>query len=480
MNPFVILQPSLRPLDPHICTDANAVRNWRYALYEALVEHDGRYFSPVLAESWRCEENARTWTFTLREGVCFQDGRALTAKDAIYSLQRAAGPMVTGELFTVTFHNYLAGMELEAVDQRTIRLKTPEPMADLLELLCDMVVIPEGTLADGLLDGEDPRCGEKLPPGTGPYRLEAFLKGVAVVRSRPDYWRGRRKQLLVEFRREPEEAKRIAALKGGRADLVTQLNPGSITELAEAGEAQVWPIESNLCVIYLMNLNTGYLEDARMRRALNYAVDKPAVIGEILRGQGEVLNGPLSGMHFGCDPAVRPYPHDPDKARRLVAEAGLKGQEVALHSPLSLPDEAPRLTEMLARQFRQIGVDTRVEYHEDRFEYARNIAEKKFQGLSCFDSSPLSTFRVLREKLDSRFHGPWWQGYHSEEANQLLSRASSTANAAARQALYQQAYRIYRDEAPWLYLYRPYRLWGIRRPSKLAVRANREAGLRFQ
>lgn len=125
MNPFVILQPSLRPVDPHTCTDANAVRNWRFALYEALVEHHGESFAPVLAESWRCSLDARTWTFVLREGVRFHDGKPLTARDVAHSLTRAAGPLVTGELFAVTFHSYLAGMELETPDDRTILLQAP-------------------------------------------------------------------------------------------------------------------------------------------------------------------------------------------------------------------------------------------------------------------------------------------------------------------------------------------------------------------
>jgi len=480
MNPFVILQPSLRSLDPHTCTDANAVRNWRYALYEALVEYNGESFTPVLVESWRCEEDARTWTFQLREGVRFHDGKTLSARDVVYSLERAAGPGIAGELFTVTFHNYLGGMELTIVNERTVRLAAPEPMADLLELLCDMVIIPEGALAEGLLDGDDPHSGGRLPSGTGPYRLESFAEGLAVLRSWDRYWRGGRKQQQVEFRGEPEEAKRIEALKSGSADLITQLSPASVGELEGSGEGELWPVESNLCVIYLMNLNTHYIGDVRLRRALNCAVDKQAITRGILHGQAEVLNGPLSRLHFGCDAELPPYDHDPDRARELLAEAGFKGQEVLIHSPLSLPDEAPRLTETLTRQFREIGLEPRIEIHADRSEYARSIAEKRLQGLFCFDSSPLSTFRVLREKLDSRFHGPWWQGYHNQEANDLLTRAAETVDVAARRALYRQAYRIYRDEAPWLYLYRPHRLWGIRRPSRSAVRANREAVLRFQ
>jgi peptide/nickel transport system substrate-binding protein len=479
LNPLVILQPSLRPLDPHTCTDANAVRNWRYALFEALVEHDGEFFAPVLAEKWQCTENARSWIFTLREGVRFHDGRVLTARDVVYSLQRASGPLVTGELFTVTFHNYLADMELRALDERTVQLQAPESMADLLELLCDMVIIPEGALADRSLHGSDPDSGQELPPGTGPYRLEFFSGDTAVLRSWVQYWRTARKQELVEFRGVPSEAERIEALKSGSADLITQLSPESVGELEGSGEGELWPIESNLCVIYLMNLDSAYLGDVRMRQALNYAADKQTIIREILHGQGVALNGPLSSLHFGSDRQLPPYVHDPGRARQLVAEVGLKGQEILIHCPLSLPDEAPRLTEMLAEQFRQIDIDARIEYHEDRFEYARSIAEKRFEGLFCFDSSPLSTFRVFREKLDSRFHGTWWQGYHNEDANDLLSRAAETADRAVRQAFYRQAYRIYRDEAPWLYLYQPRRLWGIRRSARSALRANREVVLRF-
>jgi peptide/nickel transport system substrate-binding protein len=295
----------------------------------------------------------------------------------------------------------------------------------------------------------------------------------------PGYWLGARKLHLVEFRGIAAEEDRVEALKGGGADLVTQLSPAGAAGLDGPGQAELWPIASNLCVIYMMNMDTEYLKDPRMRRALNYAVDKHAIIAEILLGHGEVSNGPLSRLHQGCDPEVKPYEHDPVQARKLVAEAGLQGLEVLIHSPLSLPEEAPRLSEMLVSQFRGIGLEPRIEMHEDRYEYARSIAEKKFQGLCCFDSSPLSTFRVLREKLDSRFRGPWWQGYHSDVANRLLSRAAATAANEARRKLYWEVYNLYRDDAPWLYLYQPRRLWGVRKGARDLVRVNREAVLRF-
>lgn len=480
MKSLVILQPSLRFLDPHTCSDAAAVKNWRFALYEALVEHDGEGFAPVLAESWRCGEDARTWTFTLREGVRFHDGKPLTAGDVLYSLGRAFGPLAEGELFMVTYRDYLGTAQLEAADDRTVRLTAPEPMADILDLLCDIVIIPEGALSDRLLDGEDPRSADRLPAGTGPYLLDSFEAEAALLRSWVQYRRGGRRQQLVEFRAVPEQRQRIEMLEAGRADLITRLSPASAEAFEQAQDCDLWPVASNLCVIYLMNLSSDCLTDIRVRQALNYGIDKQRIICELLNGQGRVLNGPLSNLHFGYDPGIPAFAFDRKRARKLLAQAGFRGQGVLLHTPTSVPDEAPQLTEMVADQLEALGIKAEIEQHADRRQYARAVAEKRLQGLVCFDSSPLSTFRVLREKLDSRFHGPWWQGYHSRRANELLSRAASTVDKAQRQALYRKAYRIYRDEAPWLYLYQPHELWAIRSRARSCVRANKEAVLRFR
>jgi peptide/nickel transport system substrate-binding protein len=479
LKPFVILQPNLRLIDPHTCTDAKAVRNLRFALYEALVEQRGETFSPLLAEKWQCSEDARTWVFSLQAAVRFHDGKSLTAGDVAYSFQRVVSPLATGELFTVTFRDYLKEMKLEAPDRHTLRIITPEPMADLLELLCDIVIIPEGTLPDRISDSLGANKGTQPPPGTGPYRLESIGSQTALLRPWEQYWKGERQQRLVEFRSVAEEAARIEALKADGADLITHLSPAAVADLDQYEDCRVWPLDSSLCVVYLMNLSTDYLRDIRVRQALNYGLDKQRIVEEILNGRGRILNGPLSSLHFGYDPNVPAFPFDPRRARKLLAEAGLQGQEVRLHSPLALPDEAPGLTRMLAAQFQAIGIEARIEEHPDRFEYARAIAEKQLEGLFCFDSSPSSTFRVLREKLDSRFRGPWWQGYHSDAANELLSQAAASVDVARRQALYRQAYRIFREEAPWLYLYQPHSLWGVRSSVPSVVRAGRDTVLRF-
>jgi peptide/nickel transport system substrate-binding protein len=480
MKRLHVLLPALRLIDPHTCTDSSAVRNLRSQLYEGLIGYGADGLEPALAEGWQCEDDARAWTFRLRPEARFHDGRPVRSEDVIYSLRRAAAPEAAGELFTVTFHSYLTDMELQAPDRQTVRLRAPEPMADLLELLCDMAILPEGSLPAG----GPPDPDGTPPPGSGPYALDSADSGVVHLRAFDGHWGGRRQVPRVELRAEPEEGRRLEALRRGEAQLVTDLSPPSFNALrrgADGMHATALAVPSNLCVIYLMRCDDGALADRRVRQALNWATNTPALIDELFLGQARPLNGPLSDLHFGHDPRLAPYAHEPQRARELLRQAGLRGGlQLTVHTPRRLPDEAPRLSQMLAEQWREAGITAHLEFHEDRVAYARSIAEKRFGGICCFDSSPLSTFRVLREKLDSRYEGPWWQHYDSPRANELLSAAARSPEPAVRQGLYRQAYRIYHDEAPWLFLYQPHRLWGAAREAAAAVAANRQSLIRFR
>ena len=126
-----------------------------------------------------------------------------------------------------------------------------------------------------------------------------------------------------------------------------------------------------------------------------------------------------------------------------------------------MPNEAPRLAQMMVEQFEHVGISVEVVEHEDRAAYSEMVRDKKINDACCFDSSPRSTYRVLREKLQSTLRGPWWQGYENTEVNSLIKQAEATVNDAERRKIYQQIYTIVRDDAPWIFLYRPTRYWGV-------------------
>ena len=126
-----------------------------------------------------------------------------------------------------------------------------------------------------------------------------------------------------------------------------------------------------------------------------------------------------------------------------------------------MPDEAPALAQMMAEQLSRVGVTLEIVEHQDRAAYSEMVRDKRINDGAAFDSSPRSTYRVLREKLHSGLQGPWWEGYTNEEVDSLIAEAEATFSGTERQAIYHKIYTLVRDDAPWIFLYRPTRYFGV-------------------
>jgi peptide/nickel transport system substrate-binding protein len=181
-------------------------------------------------------------------------------------------------------------------------------------------------------------------------------------------------------------------------------------------------------------------------------------------GEATQLSGYLTPHHFGYDPETPPYGFDPDRARRLLAEAGHgDGLRLVMDVPTSMPDEALQLAAVMEKMYGAVGVEVEVKPHGDRPAYAEMVRGKRIGDMCCFDSSPRSSFRVLREKLLSAFKGPWWEGYSSPEVDRLAWEAQRAFDDDARRMIYRRIFKIVRDEAPWVFLYRPTYHWALGR-----------------
>jgi peptide/nickel transport system substrate-binding protein len=298
--------------------------------------------------------------------------------------------------------------------------------------------------------------------GTGPYHLVDTGDASVTMAAFDHYWGGRPPIDRLRWQAQPEEARRVQALLAGQADLVSQIAPDSRKTLIAGDTVHLVRAPSSICVIFICNAQSGPCADPRVRQALNYALDVGALIRQIKGGGAQALHGPLTPLHLGYDPAVPPYPYDPDKARALLAEAGYAaGLKLELDIPTTHPDEAPRLAKEMVRQYAPVGVTTLIHTHGDRPAYADHVKAKEIHDACCFDSSPLSTYRSLREKFHSGIAGPWWQGYHNQEVNTLLEQAWATVDDTQRQGLYRRACQIIRDDAPWVFLYSPAFFWGV-------------------
>jgi peptide/nickel transport system substrate-binding protein len=459
LEKITVLQSSVSIGDPHICSDSANRLSIIFSVYEALVrlDNDGN-FQPSLAESWFVGEDSRTWTFKLRNDVKFHNGDILGAEDVVATLGRVLDPAIGGAFGTQgVYISYLGTSEISALDDQTVEIITEEPMADLLDLLVAMPISPKSEL-------------DKLPHvyvGSGPYKIAEQMENRTILMKHDEYWGKTPSYEEIHWIAERSPEKRVEALLNGQADIISGISLQDTDKLKMNEDAAVHELESGLCIIFMCNSQKGACKDRRVRQALNYALDVDKIITEIKNGAATPLNGYLTPHHFGHNPETPVYPYDPEKARNLLAEAGYEdGLELIFDIPSVMPDEAPRLAQMMKAQLQQVGISVEIIEHPDRAAYSEMVREKNIHDACCFDSSPRSTYRVLREKIQSTMEGPWWQGYENKEVNALIDQAEDVFDDSERQKIYRKIYQIVRDDAPWIFLYRPTRYYGVRSAMK--------------
>lgn len=441
---ITILQRRTDLVDPHDCTDAADDLSILSAVLQTLVRRDGQGFIPDLAQSWSVRDDACQWDFVLRAGVQFQDGTLCDAQAVAQSLHRMAREDKGYTLGApAVWRQYLGGATILA-EGLHLQITLREPMADLLDVLVQGFIASPASLAR--MDAGDLAAMD----GTGRYRVakvDAGIVKLTCVAGGPD----------LIFQAMPDAEARATALRQGSAQVATNLPYG-----ADLGP-DVTRVETlnPVAIIFLMNAAKGPLSDSRLRRALDLTLDRDALVQDVMQGGATPLYGFVSPAHFGAGHGAAPLA-DLSLARRLLAEAGFAdGHVLGVSCPTRLPDEAVRLTAALAGQLQRIGVTLDVTYHEDREAYAHMVRRKEIRDLAVFDSSPLSTYRVLVEKLDAREKGSWWEGYHNPEVEALIDQGRRCTDSPARAAIYAKAYGVMQSDPAWLTLYNPIRVTGI-------------------
>lgn len=453
---ITLLQPRLPLRDPHDCTDGADELCLYEALFDTLIRRDGQGYAPRLATRWTLSEDARVWEFHLRPDLRFHDGSPCDAEAVCLSLRRMARPDKGYTLGAPgVWAQYLDGARIEPIAPLSLRISLRQPMADLLDVLVQGYIVAPASLPDL-------EVGVTLHPlGTGAYRLAAAGEGYLVLARNEAHFAGCPANALIRVELEPDADIRLARLAEGSAAAAAALPVCAKDSLAGQGVTPVVTL-SPVAIIYLLNAARPALADARVRRALGHAIDRQGLIEAAVGGAAEPLLGFVSPLHFGAGdtPALA---HDPAAARRLLAEAGHgDGLTLTLDCPTRLPDEAERLTAALAKQLAQVGISLDIRIHTEREDYAHMVRKKEIGDLCVFDSSPMSTYRVLYEKIDARIQGSWWQGYHNPQVEALIDQGAVTPDPAARAALYARAYQLLQQDPPWLTLYNPLKMMGLR------------------
>jgi peptide/nickel transport system substrate-binding protein len=427
-----------------------------FSLYEALVRRNSEgTFIPSLAKGWTVDDDALCWDFRLRDGVRFHSGERLRPGDVVASLDRVRDPSLGGELGTEgVYASYIGDAIIDTLDERTVRIVTSEPMADLLDLIVDMPIAPESAL-DGL---------PKNHVGTGPYMLEESGDTELIVKAYHDYWGEKPNVQHVRWILERSSDARVEKIVSGEADIAPDLSKSDVESLKSSGKGSHVSRDDSTCFIFMYNCTKGPCVDRRVRQALNYALDKREIIEHLFKGNAELLKGVLTPLHFGYDPSVPGYPYDPEKAMRLLADAGHRGVlRVRMNKPWGNSYRTQELTDVLVEMYSKVGVTVEIDSFPDKAHggYSDKIRSKDIGDMCWFDSSPLSTFRVMREKLHSKLRGPWWEGYTNPGVDRLIEEASATINIRNRKKIYERIYKMTSLDPPWVFLYRSKKFWGL-------------------
>ena len=468
-----IAQPRAVLDDPHACTDSNDVLNVFGALFDALVRRGSDGYEPALATSWTISDDARCYTFKLRAGVHFHNGDVCDAEAVRFCLERMARPDMGATLGAPgVYSQYLTGMQVEVHSPLELSLKLAAPVADVFDILAYGHIISPRALAT---------AGDNLAAravGTGPYSLENYSAGQEItVRANPAHFDGPPRHASISWVKGATAADRLALLKSDAVNIANALEP----DAAELEGCTRVNYLAPTAIICMFNAQSGPGADPRVRLALNLALNREALIANVLYGAGQPLHGFISPLHFGADTVAPPFTQNMDEARRLLADAGYgAGVTFQVYCPTRLPDEAQALVAELAAQFAPLGVQFKVHLEGDRTHYANQVRLKNIHDICVFDSSPMSAFRVLYEKIDARVKGSWWEGYHNAKVESLLDTARRTLDTAARANVYKQCYRLLQQDPPWLYLYNHSRSivlrgahpgWQMRRDGVLDVRS---------
>lgn len=408
-----------------------------YNLFETLtkINSDGTV-SPLLAESWEVSPDLKTYTFKLRRGVKFHNGEAFNAAAVKFSFERAG----TDKSVNKDKRTFASMYSVAAIDEHTVVILNTQLDPDFLFLMGQATaVIVEPKSADS---------NATKPVGTGPYQFEAWNKGASVVLSK---WNGYRQAAAVRikkvtFRFISDPAAQVAALLAGDVDAFPRVTPRSVPQFKDNARFQVLVGGSRAKTILAINNKKKPLDDVRIRRAICAAIDRKAVIEGAGDGYGTPIGSHYVPGAFGYVDTTAVNPFNVDKARALLAEAGVK-TPLELSLKLPPPPYARQGGEVIAAQLAKIGIVAKIE-NVEWAQWLSGVYTNKNYDLTIIS-------HVEPFDLGNFAKKDYYWGYDSPQFSKLFDQIQNAPRPADRAKLLGDAQRMLANDAVHGFLYQP-------------------------
>ena len=437
----VVMGMTLEPpgLDPTTAAAAAIAEVTLYSIYETLtkINEDGSV-SPLLSESWQASPDLKTYTFKLRKGIKFQNGEPFDSAAVKFSFDRAAAPTSTNKDRSL-FQSF---EQVSAPDADTVVLvlKYAEPnLPFLLGQASASIVEPKSAPTDAT-----------QPVGTGPYTLGAWAKGSSITLNKWDAYSnaGAIKLAKVTIRIISDPSAQVAALLSGDVDVFPRVAAArSLAQFKSDPRFAVLIGGSRAKTIVSINERRKPLDDVRVRRAILAAIDRKAMIDGAVDGFGAPIGSFYTPGSLGYVDTTGINPYDPEKAKKLLTEAGVSAP-LELSLKLPPPPYARQGGEILAAQLAKVGIVAKIE----NVEWAQWLSQV-FTGPHNFDLTIVS--HVEPFDLVKLTESDYYLGYNSEAFNHLYKEIMATPVEADRARLLGDAQRMLANDAVAGFLFQP-------------------------
>ena len=465
----VTLAMTLEPpgLDPTAGAASAIAEIVQYNIFETLtkINPDGSV-SPLLAESWEVSPDLKTYTFKLRRGVKFQNGEPFTAAAVKFSYDRAGGEKSTNK-----DKRTFAGITTQVVDDYTVVLLNKEIDPDLLFIL--------GQATSIIVEPKSADTNANKPVGTGPYQLQAWNKGSSVVLTAWDGYRDAKaiKIKRATFRFISDPAAQVAALLAGDVDAFPRVTPRSVPQFKTNPKFQVVVSGSRAKTILAINNGKKPLDDVRVRRAMNMAIDRKAIVQRIMDGMATPAYQYMPDGMFGALPQAPEIKYDPEGAKKLLAEAGYpNGFEVGMNCPNDRYVNDGNICQAVAANLARVGVKVNLQA-ETKGTYFPKILRRdtSFYMLGwtpgTYDSH--NALNALMRCVDDSGSGQFNLGaYCNPKVDELTLKIQSETDQAKRNAMIKEAFDLHAADVGHIPLHQQALAWGVNKNVKLVQLAD--------
>ncbi|MBB3712461.1 dipeptide transport system substrate-binding protein [Limimaricola variabilis] len=455
--------------DPALYTSGTTFDASSHTVYNQLVEFETGTTNvvPGLAESWEVSEDGTEITFILRQGVKFHSNdrftpsRDFNADDVIFTFERQRDPEHPFHTASGGTWEYFQGMSMpdliesiEKVDDYTVKFNLTRPEAPFIaNMAMDFASILSAEYADALTD--NPEMLNQEPIGTGPFEFVAYQKDAVIRFERfDDYWGEPAKVENLIFAITPDASVRYQKLQAGECHVMPYPNPADIAAMKEAEGIEVMEQEG-LNVGYLAyNTTQAPFDKPEVRKALNMAIDKQAILDVVFQGSGKIAKNPIPPTMWSYNEEIEDDSYDPEAAKQMLADAGVEDLSMKIWAmPVQRPynPNARRMAELIQEDMSEIGVDVEIVSYEWG-EYLERSKDKDRDGAVLLgwtgDNGDPDNFLAVLLGCDG-VGGSNRAQWCNDEFEALIQEAKTKSSQEERAELYKEAQKVFKEQAPW-------------------------------